>query len=57
MLIPKRTKEITEAVYTIAEECGFYSVTRDALNIVLDYLVDCESYIQNYTSKMEDDLK
>lgn len=56
-LPPKRTKEIEKAILIIAEECNTYSVTRDALAIVADYIDDCESYIQNYIDKHEDDLK
>lgn len=57
LMPPKRTKEIEEAILIIAEECNTYSVTRDALNIVADYIDSCESYIQDYMDKIEDDLK
>lgn len=57
MLPPKRTTEIEKALLTITEECNTYSVTRNALAIVCNYIDDCESYIQDYIERIRDDLK
>ena len=57
LMPPKRTNEIEKAILTIAEKCNTSSVTRNALSIVADYIDSCESYIQDYMDKIEDDLK